>query len=110
VNGAGATAPPASPSDPDGIGGAAGEAADAGGLRTRPVGLAAGPVPFALVLAWPLPDLTREAHAPAAVFVWAAVYWVTLAAVGRKNSIHRPFLLPGRVKDSRQVEDGRGAA
>ena len=28
--------------------------------------------------------------------------------VGRKNSIHRPFLLPGPVKDSRQVEDGRG--
>jgi hypothetical protein len=30
------------------------------------------------------------------------------ALLGRKNSIHRPFLLPGRVKDSRQVEDGRG--
>ena len=32
------------------------------------------------------------------------------APVGRKNSIHRPFLLPGRVKDSRQVEDGRGVS
>jgi hypothetical protein len=31
-------------------------------------------------------------------------------AVGRKNSIHRPFLLPGRVKDSRRVEDGRGVS
>ena len=30
--------------------------------------------------------------------------------VGRKNSIHRPFLLPGRVKSSRQVEDGRGVS
>jgi hypothetical protein len=31
-------------------------------------------------------------------------------AVGRKNSIHRPFLVPGPVKDPRQVEDGRGSA
>jgi hypothetical protein len=33
-----------------------------------------------------------------------AVYKRTV--VGRKNSIHRPFLLAGRVKDSRQVENG----
>jgi sodium-dependent dicarboxylate transporter 2/3/5 len=71
--------PSAAPPGPGETGPAAGEAADAGGRRPRLIGLAAGPVLFALVLAWPLPELTREAHALAAVFVWAAVYWVTQA-------------------------------
>jgi sodium-dependent dicarboxylate transporter 2/3/5 len=41
--------------------------------------LAAGPVLFALVLAWPMAGLTREAHALAAVFAWTVAYWVTEA-------------------------------
>lgn len=45
----------------------------------RRVGLVAGPVLFMLVLAWPAPGLTREAHALLAVFLWAVAYWVTEA-------------------------------
>jgi sodium-dependent dicarboxylate transporter 2/3/5 len=47
-----------------------------GGAGARPlVRLAAGPIAFAVVLAWPLPDLSPAAHRLAAVFAWAVVYW-----------------------------------
>jgi hypothetical protein len=46
------------------------------------------------------------------LWVWLSCVWVgwrpslVIVHVGRKNSIHRPFLLAGPVKDSRQVENG----
>jgi sodium-dependent dicarboxylate transporter 2/3/5 len=46
---------------------------------TRLAGLAAGPLAFAAVLAWPEPGLVPAAHRLAAVFAWAVVYWLTEA-------------------------------
>ena len=47
--------------------------------RRQVAGLVAGPLLFALVLAWPLPGLGREAHLPAAVFAWTVAWWVSEA-------------------------------
>ncbi len=47
--------------------------------RKRTIGLIAGPVLAAVVLAWPMAGVSGEAHRLAAVFVWAVVYWVTEA-------------------------------
>jgi hypothetical protein len=49
------------------------------GARRRLVGLAAGPLLFALVLAWPLDGLSSAAHLLAAIFAWAVVYWLSEA-------------------------------
>ena len=49
------------------------------GVRRRLVGLAVGPLLFGVVLAWPIAGISREAHALAAVSVWAIAYWVTEA-------------------------------
>jgi sodium-dependent dicarboxylate transporter 2/3/5 len=49
------------------------------GIWRRLVGLVVGPLLFGIVLAWPIAGLTREAHALAAVFVWAIAYWVSEA-------------------------------
>lgn len=46
-------------------------------MRWRLLGLIGGPAAFALILAVPLPGLSRAAHVLAAVLVWAVVYWVT---------------------------------
>jgi sodium-dependent dicarboxylate transporter 2/3/5 len=48
-------------------------------VRTRLVGLLAGPLLFVVVLLWPMDGLGREAHVLAAIFVWTIVYWVTEA-------------------------------
>ena len=46
----------------------------------RPVAaLAAGPLVFVLVLAWPLAGLSREAHLLAAVFAWTVAWWASEA-------------------------------
>jgi hypothetical protein len=44
------------------------------GARRR-VGLIVGPLLFFVVLAWPMPGLSREAHALLAVFAWTVAYW-----------------------------------
>lgn len=48
------------------------------GARRRG-GLIVGPLLFFVVLAWPMPGLSREAHALLAVFAWTVAYWVTEA-------------------------------
>jgi sodium-dependent dicarboxylate transporter 2/3/5 len=45
----------------------------------RLAGLAAGPLLFFVILAWPIEGLGREAHTLAAVFAWVVVYWATEA-------------------------------
>jgi sodium-dependent dicarboxylate transporter 2/3/5 len=52
---------------------------DAPDSRRCLVSLAAGPLLFVAVLAWPLPGLSTAAHTLAAIFGWAVVYWVTEA-------------------------------
>lgn len=54
---------------------------DAAGRRrlARRAGLPGGPLLALAVLAWPAPDLSREAHLLLAVFAWTVVYWVTEA-------------------------------
>jgi hypothetical protein len=61
------------------------------------------PAPHGRKCAFPMPSTsTSVMRSPCAA--------ASARPVGRKNSIHRPFLLPGRVKDSRQVEDGTGGS
>jgi sodium-dependent dicarboxylate transporter 2/3/5 len=45
-------------------------------LSRRTVGLALGPLLFAVVLALPASSLSPPAHRLAAIFVWVVVYWV----------------------------------
>lgn len=48
-------------------------------ISRRLLRLAAGPLAFAAILAWPGAGLGREAHLLAGVFAWTVVYWVTEA-------------------------------
>ena len=45
----------------------------------RTVGLFLGPVAFAVVLAWPLPGLSGDAHRLAAIVSLVVAWWVTEA-------------------------------
>jgi hypothetical protein len=53
--------------------------AEAPDPRRRLVGLVAGPLVFAAVLAWPFAGLSTAAHTLAAIFGLAVVYWVSEA-------------------------------
>jgi sodium-dependent dicarboxylate transporter 2/3/5 len=55
------------------------ESPEGRGRRARLAGLVAGPLAFALILAWPAPGLSWPAHALAAVFAWTVLYWMTEA-------------------------------
>jgi sodium-dependent dicarboxylate transporter 2/3/5 len=48
-------------------------------LRRRSVGLFAGPAAFLLLLAWPMPELSLEAHRLAAIATLVVIWWVTEA-------------------------------
>ncbi len=60
--------------------------------RRRTAGLVAGPALFALVLLWPMPSLTPQAHSLAAVMVLVVALWITEALPLAATALLGPVL------------------